>query len=972
MARVFCSLALIVVAAAACSRDQGGVSHPRGKLAISPEAVDLGNVVVDSETQAKLALKNEGVSRIDICLANLADDACPMGSVLEPRDSPFAWPLADMTWTIAAGDNPTFSIGFQPHAVGSFQGTLALGHDGSNGPTLSIPLRGNAVLTQLDIAAENIDFGRVRLGHQVIRAFELTNNTMPPAPVPIHAHITGSTLAFAIIDDNGDRKSDATITIEASAKAILNVAFLPNVEEGFVSSLDLKYCTGCTKSIALSGAGAQARIEVQPVQLDFGMHDYSMPASRTFQIRSTGTATLTITTLEALDADTFKPAGMTVPFDLPPGRQANVTVTHAGNNPGLEVGRLQVGSDASPSTVEVQLVGEAIGPKIDARPSALMFGRTKPNALAVSRPIALRNIGNAPLTVSAVRATQNPDFSLVLPQLPTVVMPGAALSISVQFAPAANGPSRADLAISSDDFFQSTLVIPVSGEGGDPTGCALFFTPPAIDLGGVERGLAFTVPLSVTNLGSESCAITNSMLRGDPTLTLTPAPPSPLAIAPNAIVWVPVTFLSTAYGAASGTLEAAANDPDLAMLSIPVSAVSEAPAVRVLPKELDFGQVPVNCRSTLRPVRIENLSQQTVTIANPTIDSFDKAAFNLAPVNAPLSIDPGQFIELSLRYQPVDPNPDTAILTIAHSADMAPAVVSMRGVGRAPGQVNDRFQRGLSKKSDVLFVVEGGGRNGGVTTLAAQITALFTFAQMNGVDYHIAAVAMSPHGNATQGVFNAASGVAIILPETPNGAADFATNLDERSAGGAPGFDTAFLALSDPFLNDANNGFFRADANLSVVFVSSFDDESRLDPGFYEAFLDYLKRGVSTEVTASAIVGTSATVCSNNNAFAELAPRFVDMTDRTGGVALDYCGDPAQNVAALAPYAFGLSRAYPLSAPAVAASLNVRVGGTTVPATANGVTNWTYDPARNRVLFSAASTPAPGASVRISYMTDCP
>jgi hypothetical protein len=972
VARVRCTVALIAVAAAACSRDQGGVSHPRGKLSIAPESIDFGNVVVDSQTEAKLALKNEGVSRIDICLANLADDACPMGSALVPRDSPFMWPLADMMWTVAAGDNPTFSIGFQPHAVGSFEASLALGHDGLNGPTLSIPLKGNAVLPELDTSDDHIAFGRVRLGHQVIHAFELTNNTMPPAAVPIHAHITTSTLAFAIIDDNGDRQSDATITVEANAKAIINVAFLPSVEQGFVSSLDLRYCTGCTKSIALSGAGAQARIDVEPLQLDFGMHPDSMPASRTFQIRSTGTATLTITALDALDADTFKPSGMTVPFDLPPGQQASITVTHAGNNPGLEVGRLQVGSDASPSTVDLQLVAEAIGPKIDARPSALMFGRTKPNALAVSRPVALRNIGNAPLTVSDVRATQNPDFSLVLPQLPLVVMPGTSLSISVQFAPAANGPSRADLAITSDDFFQGTLVIPVSGEGGDPTGCAMFFTPPTIALGGVERGLAFTVPLSVTNLGSQSCAMTNGMLRGDPTLSLTPVPPSPLAIAPNAIGWVPVTFLSTTYGAASATLEAATNDPDLGMLSIPVSAVSEAPGVRVLPKELDFGQVPVNCRSTLRPVRIENLSQQTVTIANPTIDSFDRAAFNLAAVNAPLSIAPNQFIELSLRYQPVDPNPDTAILTIASSSDMAPAVVSMRGVGRTSGQVNDHFQRGLSKKSDVLFVVEGGGRNGGITSLAAQISALFAFAQMNGVDYHIAAVSMSPRGNATQGVFNVSSGVAIILPETPNGAADLATNLDERGGGGAPGFDTAFFALSDPLLNDANNGFFRADANLSVVFVSSFDDESQLDAGFYEAFLDYLKRGVSTEVTASAIVGTSANVCVNNNSFAELAPRFVDMTDRTGGVALDYCGDWAQNVAALAPYAFGLSRAYPLSAPAVAASLNVRVGGTTVPAAANGVTNWTYDPARNRVLFSAASTPAPGASVRISYTTDCP
>jgi centrosomal CEP192-like protein len=956
----------------ACTRDQGGVIRERGRLSITPDALDFGNVVVDGRAESKLMLSNDGVRPIDICLAHLADEHCTTASGMEPIDTPFQWPLPDMVWALAPGDSPSFSLAFAPGSVGSFEAKLTLGHDGANGPALVIPLRGSAVLPALEVTVSALDFGRVRLGRPSTRAVTLFNRTTPGARVTVHARIETSSAAFAMIGENGKATNDALFNIEANGSAVINVRLLPGAEQGYVSQLDLQYCTSCALSVPLTGSGAEARMEVAPQQLDFGSHPDRMPASRTFKIRSIGTATVAITELSPLDVDTFIIDGVAVPFEIPPGREVEVAVTHNGNHPGLEIGRLSVVSDAVPvARAEIQLVAEALGPNIDPRPRALMFGRVRPNAIPVERSIAIRNIGNQALTVSSIRATQNADFSLVLPVLPAEIDPNGSLAFSVRFLPAADGRSATMLAISSDDLDEGTLVIPVAGEGGDPTGCAIFVSPAAIELGSVERGLGFTVPLSVTNLGSSDCTLADLALSGVPPFSLPRGQMPSLTIAPNAVQEIPVEYLSVAYGPSEGTLSAATNDMSLGTLRIPITAQADQLGLRVLPKEVNLGKIPVNCRSPLQKIRIENLGPQT-TVQSSILDTFDSAAFSITGLNAPVRIDSGAFIELNLRYQPIDIGSDVAILSLRSSDNVPPAVVVMRGAGRAAGRISEDKRSGLAAKVDLLFVVEDGNGSSGTAQLRAQIPALLSFADAGGVDYHVGAVGMDPCGNRDDGALLRGGGVAFVDRQTPNSAAVLSSNLDFCGGGRADGFEAAFLALSDPLLNEANVGFLRPDADLSVVFVSSRDDESRLDIGFYEEFLRYLKRGVPQAVTISAIVGTDAGACFSNGLFAEHASQLIDMTDRMGGVALSYCGDWAQTVSRLEPYAFGLSRAYSLSSPAVASSLDVRVGNQSVPSATSGVTAWIYDPLRTRVLFTSEAAPAPRSNVHISYMADCP
>ncbi|MBC8252848.1 MAG: choice-of-anchor D domain-containing protein, partial [Ardenticatenia bacterium] len=76
--------------------------------------------------------------------------------------------------------------------------------------------------------------------------------------------------------------------------------------------------------------------------------------------------------------------------------------------------------------------------------------------------LALFNLGNAPLNVSAVTAT--PPFTPTFAG-PAAIEPGGVLTVPVTFVPEDVGPATADLTVQSDDPLQPAVIIPLSGEG---------------------------------------------------------------------------------------------------------------------------------------------------------------------------------------------------------------------------------------------------------------------------------------------------------------------------------------------------------------------------------------------------------------------------------------------------------------------------------------------------------------------------
>src|SRR2546426_3507907 len=180
--------------------------------------------------------------------------------------------------------------------------------------------------------------------------------------------------------------------------------------------------------------------------------------------------------------------------------------------------------------------------------------------------------------------------------------------------------------------------------------------------------------------------------------------------------------------------------------------------------------------------------------------------------------------------------------------------------------------------------------------------------------------------------------------------------------------DPVLAALTDPLIsstkapgtpwpNDGNAGFLRDDARLALLAVSDADDANDIiNPppvSEYVRRLAQVKKGALDLISFAGIV--PLTHCEPQ---AEgIGTRYVELAKELNGHLEDICD--LRNFGAMLESSLGgvlmpLS-SFPLSArPRDPQAIAVTVDGASV-------TNWTYDPASNRIVFPASAVPPPGS-----------
>ena len=156
------------------------------------------------------------------------------------------------------------------------------------------------------------------------------------------------------------------------------------------------------------------------------------------------------------------------------GSGATTTVVVTANSTGLAAGIhranliVQANDPDEPvTTVSVTLNVGPGDPDIDTTPTALNFGQVYVGA-PQTRAVTVSNVGYGTLAITALNAIGAPVWTVVSPlpgQLPVNLTQGQSRDIVVQFNPSAVGPSTSTLEIISDSPGETTVTIPLSGEG---------------------------------------------------------------------------------------------------------------------------------------------------------------------------------------------------------------------------------------------------------------------------------------------------------------------------------------------------------------------------------------------------------------------------------------------------------------------------------------------------------------------------
>ena len=987
------AFAQLLFTAGACSCDgEPGLARVRSEIAFEPETLAFGPVAIGKSRTRLLRVINSGSNSLNVCVVEGA--ACEGASTF--GDPQFTWLLEDPAatkLTLPPGGELSVVVQFTPRGDADVTTALTVAHDGTNGPTADVGLTGSGVAPDVTITPAVIDFHMVTVGQRADETIEIANRTPLPQEIIVDP-IGADSVAFGVTSPDGvDLASDESIEISlAPDQAVTLRVFYRPLEEGtHAAELQARFCPTCIRTVSLSGHSARPTMVINPASLDFGSSDEGAAATRQFEIGNIGNAPLTVRDISGHDGTSSEftastPAGL--PAQVAIGETMTVTVQYVGVTPGTDEGRLAVHSNSwdDPDTADDERVGfvavraESTGGDIEPLPPGINFGTVQLET-SVDRVLLLENAGNRSLRIDSIDLmSAEPSVTMRLAdRVPATLAPGDTIEATLSYAPLVEGIVAAEVIVGSDDRDEGTLVVPVMGVGGVPNGCAVAVAPSAVTFGVVERGTTVTLGVEVRNRGNQTCNLSSFAVTGSSDFALAGTVPAQMTVPAQSQRHLDVTYTPAQYGSASGALTFDSNATDTPQVQVPLSGASAVSDVRVIPSSLNFGVVPVLCRSPYRTVTIYNTGNSDVQITAAYLDPSTTPELTLEPVTTPRALRGGESAQLRLRYSPADVGVDTGVLFVEHSQSPAPVAVPLTGDGRTDIVLTDSFQQLATPAADVLFVVDNSGSMGDEQgALGANLSAFLGFAQSEGVDYRIAVTTTDVARRGEQGRFVEAQPyrVRVLSPQTPsvNQVFDSNVNVGTDGNGTERGFEAAYLALTDPLINTWNVDFLRTDAILAVIFVSDEQEQSSRPTDFYESFLRNIKGYARPEMfSASAIVGTTPGGCRSRTGDADYAPRYMAIAQNTGGVVESICSaNWGQTLANIGLNSFGLKRRFFLSSQPVAATVAVSVDGISVPSvSATGVESWRYDLTNNSVVFAPGRVPQAGAAIEVTYTVAC-
>lgn len=337
--------------------------------------------------------------------------------------------------------------------------------------------------------------------------------------------------------------------------------------------------------------------------------------------------------------------------------------------------------------------------------------------------------------------------------------------------------------------------------------------------------------------------------------------------------------------------------------------------------------------------------------------------------------------------------PGVGVPRVPHRGPHGLAAVACMGLSALVGcksdnslaklDADDAFFQVEAGEVDVLLVVDNSGSMQPYQELLSTNFEDFLAYFTGFVDYRIGVVTSTlenpePFGDCTSDRIEAVpDGGALvggrwISAEDADGEEAFSELVQVGTCGGGyeMGLETALRALTPPLSEDANEGFLRDDAYLSIIFVSDEEDASPLTTNEYiNAFRDIKGAEKRDVFNASALVVTNEDDCTEAqlNAGASLNKRFVDVADQTSGVVGSICsGDFSTIVTELSLASSRLTDTFYLSETPDPTSLVVGVDEEEVPCEDG---RWTYQKVDGRpaLVFERDQLPPPGARVTASY-----
>ena len=527
-----------------------GVS-PQQQISLTGSSVDFGSVSVGTQGTQSFAITNAGAADLTVSMLVLTGSEFSVSGIATPK-------------TISSGQTTTLTLTFIPTAAGSASGSLTITSNDPTNPTVNVALTGSGTNTQMGQLAANpttLSFGNINTGSSASKQLVLTNTGNAAVNI---SQISASGTGFSA--------SGITVpaTLNASQSATLTVGFAPATPASVLGTITVTSdAKGSPLSIALTGSGVQAGLNVSPATFNFGSLVEGQTKSQKFSISNNGSASLTVEDL-VVNGTGYSVIGLTTPATLAAGQSASFTAEFAPTARGSLAGTVTISSNApnSPTKVALSGTGVAASLTLTANPGQLAFGSINAGSSS-SKSVTVTNTGNTNVTISQITANAR-DVNTSGITTPVALAPGQAKVMNVSFSPTTAENVTGNVTVTSSQG--SSAVIAVSGTGVQ---AALGLNPSSVAFGSVPVGSANSQTVQVSNPGNGVLTISqvNAAGSGFSTNGIT----LPLSINPGAASTFNVQYLPTVAGTVPGSLSVVSNAPSspntLALSGTGVAAV---------------------------------------------------------------------------------------------------------------------------------------------------------------------------------------------------------------------------------------------------------------------------------------------------------------------------------------------------------------------------------------------------------------
>jgi hypothetical protein len=291
-------------------------------------------------------------------------------------------------------------------------------------------------------------------------------------------------------------------------------------------------------------------------------------------------------------------------------------------------------------------------PAAQVSPDPLSFGNVPTTPVGGEEgfkdlSLKVRNTGTSLLRVTSIASVGGnaADFTVLTPApgFPTLVAAGAEFDFQIRCNPSASGLRSTTLRVTSNSggLAGTTTDVAANCTGTVPdiriTGNASF--------GNVCAEDDATRTISVCNVGISNLAVTGAFFDPPcPDFTLV-NPPFPAPVSHDFCIDLAIQFTPTSAGPKSCTLVITTNDPDMPMVSVPVTGNTPGVSIDVPPSQAFLPEVIQSvgsCQSAL-PFPISNKSAScNLTINSIVIGGTNAGDFGLSGLpSSPIVLEPG-------------------------------------------------------------------------------------------------------------------------------------------------------------------------------------------------------------------------------------------------------------------------------------------------------------------------------------------